>query len=59
MKKLELNQMEGLEGASNQRNCMVLGGFIVGGAVAGFFSLGWGWGVASAAALTAANSDCF
>lgn len=59
MKKLEVNQMENLEGGINQRNCMVLGGFIVVGAIAGLATIGWGWGVSAAAALTAASGDCF
>ena len=59
MKKLELNQMENLEGAISQRNCMILGGFIFGGVIAGFFSFGGGWAVASGAAIAAASSDCF
>lgn len=59
MKTLELKQIESLEGGVNQRNCMILGGFIVGGAIAGLATLGWGWGVASAAAITAAGSGCF
>ena len=59
MKKLELGQMESLEGGINQRNCMVLGAFIVAGGIAGFCTLGWGWDVAAAAAMTAASGDCF
>lgn len=59
MKKLELNQMKNLEGGINQRNCGLLGVAIVGGAIAGFFSLGGGWVFAGAAALTAASGDCF
>ncbi len=59
MKKLELNQMENLEGGVNQRNCGLLGLAIVGGAVAGVFSFGGGWVFAGAAFLTALGSDCF
>lgn len=59
MNNLEMNQMEMLSGGINQRNCMVLGGFIVIGAITGFASVGWGWGIAAAAALTAASGDCF
>ncbi len=59
MKRLELNQMESLEGGVDQRNCGLLGVAIVGGAVAGLFTLGGGWLFAGAAALTAAGSGCF
>ncbi len=54
MKKLDLVQMEGLQGATNQRNCMIMGGLIAGTAIAGFFSGGTAWlasaGIAAAAA---------
>jgi|688.fasta_scaffold631906_1 hypothetical protein len=58
MKKLELNQMENLEGGgSNQRNCGVMG--LVIGVSAIFCWTGVGAGICAGAILTAANSDCF
>ena len=59
MKKLELNQMENLEGGLDQRNCGLLGVAIVGGAIAGLLTFGGGWIFAGAAALTAGGSGCF
>jgi hypothetical protein len=56
MKKLELNQMENLEGGGmNQRNCGITGLVIVGGLFFGPV----GWGISAAAVLTAASGDCF
>ena len=59
MKKLELNQMENLEGGVSQRNCGILGLAIIGGAVAGLFSGGAGWYFAGGAVIAAASADCF
>lgn len=59
MKTLNLKQMEVIEGGVDQRNCSLLGLAIVGGAIGGLFSFGGGWVFAGAAALTAANSNCF
>jgi hypothetical protein len=59
MKKLELNQMESLEGGANQRNCGILGLTIIGGIVAGVVSGGAGWYFAAGAVIAAASEDCF
>ena len=40
MKKLELNQMEMVEGGVNQRNCFIIGGVI--GAALMLSPLSWG-----------------
>lgn len=59
MKKLELKQMENLEGGVDQRNCAMLGVTIIGGAVGGFASFGGGWIFAGGAFLTAMGAGCF
>jgi hypothetical protein len=59
MKKLDLKQMENLEGGVDQRNCMILGGVIVASAVGGFFSAGAAWFATVAAIGAAGASDCF
>ena len=57
MKKLELNQMENLEGGVSNRNCAVIG--LVIGISAAFSWTGVGVGIFAGAILTGANSDCF
>ncbi|ATA74696.1 MULTISPECIES: hypothetical protein [Capnocytophaga] len=59
MKKLELNQMENVQGGEiSQRNCGILGVGIVVGSVIGVFNpIGWGLAITSFGA--AAASDCF
>lgn len=59
MKKLDVLQMEGLQGATNQRNCMIMGGLIAGTAIAGFFSGGAAWLASAGIAAAAAQADCF
>lgn len=62
MKKLELNQMENLNGGVSGRNCLLMGAGIavlglasgIGGAVGGYFAAG-----AIGGFFTAATSDCF
>jgi hypothetical protein len=56
MKKLELNQMENLEGG-DQRNCGVVG--LVIGASALFSWTGVGAGICAGAILTGASMGCF
>lgn len=58
MKKLDLVQMENFPGATNQRNCMIIGGLIGGIAIAGFFSRGAAW-LTFAGIAAAAQADCF
>lgn len=60
MKKLELKQMENVQGGNmNQRNCGIAGVLIVGGLIGAVFSLGLGLTVAAGAAGVAANGNCF
>lgn len=62
MKKLELNQMENLNGGLSGRNCLLMGGAVavfgivagVGGAVGAVFA-----GGAIGGFFTAASADCF
>ena len=58
MKKLEISQMENLQGGVDQRNCTVLGGVIAGTAVAGLFVPGALLGTLAAIGAAAA-ADCF
>jgi hypothetical protein len=53
MKKLDLHQMENLEGGVSQRNCGILGLTIVASAMFG------GWVVTIGAVAAAATADCF
>jgi hypothetical protein len=53
MKKLDLHQMENLEGGVSQRNCGILGLTIVASAIFG------GWVVTIGAVAAAATADCF
>ena len=55
MKKLELNQMENLEGGINGRNCFLLG---AAGALT-LFAGPSGWMVSAGLWATAASGDCF
>ena len=56
MKKLELNQMENLNGEGmNQRNCGITGLVII----AAVFFGPVGWGISAAAVLTGASGNCF
>lgn len=64
MKKLELNQMENLNGGKiSGRNCLFAGasvavGVIAGGAAAGAVAIGW-YSFAGASWLTGIAGDCF
>jgi hypothetical protein len=57
MKKLELNQMENLEGSVSNRNCSIIGLTI--GISAAFAWTGVGIGILAGAVLTGASSGCF
>jgi hypothetical protein len=57
MKKLELNQMENLEGLGKNRNCAVVG--LVMGISAAFAWTGVGAGIFAGAVLTGASMECF
>lgn len=60
MKKLEISQMENLQGSTNPRNCMLLGGLIAGSAIAGFFTAGSAWAITAVGVAAAAmQGDCF
>ena len=58
MKKLEISQMENLQGGVNQRNCMLMGVAIGASAVIGCI-VPAAFAFTGAAFLTAANSKCF
>ena len=57
MKKLELKQMENLNGGVSDRNCAVIG-LVIGVSLA-FSWTGVGVGVLAGAVLTGASADCF
>lgn len=62
MKKLELNQMEQINGSTNGRNCFLLGLVVVASIGLGpIASIGWGAavGLSAGAGVTGMSGDCF
>lgn len=62
MKKLNVSQMENLQGGTNGRNCMLLGAAAVLSLGLGpIATIGWGAaaGLAGGALITGMSGDCF
>lgn len=59
MKKLEITQMESLQGGTNGRNCMIMGGLILATGIGGIFTGGAAWLASAGIAAAAAQADCF
>lgn len=62
MKKLNVSQMENLQGSTNGRNCMLIGAFAVATLGLGpIAAIGWGAaaGLSGGALITGMSGDCF